>query len=405
MLKDWLKNIAVLLKGLWSHRRTIRYLLNRRGLRAVYNFLCVKFFVIAGGEGTGNWLGGLINPLFRLFPQLKPYLMPYPFTIEIEVTNKCNKKCIICEHTYWSESNLDLSFEDFKSIIDQFPGLKWINLTGEGDIFLNKDYLRMIRYLKARDVVVFFSDSFDLLDEGVSWELIKLGVDGIWMSIDAASKDTYEKIKAGCSFERSIGNIRTLIELKKKMKSPIPEVSFRYAVTTLNVQEMPQFVEWVHSLGGRDMLGPGSHIEFAGLLSFKEIEDYYLPRIPQEIIQATLDTAKNLDVRVSFAHPAQSSELSDMKHCAAWAEPYIMMGGYVMPCCAVMMSNRRDFLRKYALGNLLQRPFKEIWYSQRYRQFRKTICQQKGRVPILCRGCRAFNTLKREREYGVRNEV
>jgi len=401
-----MKGIAILLKGIWVYRKTIAYLFHKRGLRAVYNFLCIKFFVIAGGEGTGNWLGGLINPLFRLFPQLKPCLIPYPFAIEIEVTNKCNKKCIICEHTHWSEDgSVDLSFEDFKTIIDQFPDLKWINLTGEGDIFLNKDYLKIIRYLKARDIVVFFSDSFDLLDANVSRELISLGVDGIWMSIDAATKDTYEKIKAGCSFERSTGNTRTLIELKKKMKSPIPEISFRYIVTTLNVQEMPQFVEWVRSLGGRDVLGPGSHIEFAGLLAFKEIEHYSLPRIPQEIIQATLDRAKKLDIRISFAHPAHSSELLDMEYCSAWAEPYIMMGGYAMPCCAVMMSNRRDFLRKYSLGNLLQRPFKEIWYSRRYRQFRRAVCRGNGKVPILCRGCRAFNTLKREREYGVTDEV
>jgi len=169
--------------------------------------------------------------------------------------------------------------------------------------------------------------------------------------------------------------------------------------------EMPQFVELVYSLGGRDALGPGSHIEFAGLLAFRGIEHFFVPEIPQEVLQAVLNKAKKLDIRVNFAHLVHSSKLLDMKHCAAWAEPYIMMGGYVLPCCAVLMSNKRNFLRDYCFGNLLQKSFNEIWYSKRYREFRKAVCQSKGKVPILCKGCRVFNTLKREQEYGVTDEV
>lgn len=397
--------MILLLKELWIYRKTIKYLFKNKGSKAAYNFLFIKSFVIAGGEGTGNWIGDLIKPLLLFFPKLKPYIVPYPFAIEIEVTNKCNKQCIICEHTYWDEKNVDLSFNDFKAIVEQFPKLKWVNLTGEGDAFLNKDYTEMIKYLKSKNIVVFLVDSFDLLNEDISEELIRIGVDGIWVSMDAATKKTYEKIKVGCNFERSIKNISKMIELKKRMKSPIPELSFRYIVTTLNLHEMPQFVELVYSLRDRDALGAGSRIEFAGLLVFKEIEHYFVPKIPEQILQATLNKAKELNLKVYFAHPTHSSELAHMKYCAAWAEPYIMMGGYVLPCCAVLMSNKRDFLRDYSFGNVLQKPFREIWYSKRYREFRRAVCWDKGKVPILCKGCRAYNTIERERKYGVTEKI
>ena len=382
------------------YRRTIRYLLRKRGIRAVYNFLFIKSFAMAGGEGAGNWIGGFLNPLFRMFPRLRPKFVSYPFTIEIEITNRCNKKCLICEHTYWNEPGRDLKLEEFKTIVNQFPKLKWVNLTGEGDAFLNKDYLKMIAYLKAKDIPVFLVDSFDLINKEIAEELIEMGVDGIWISWDSATKEIYEKIKVGCNFEKGLNNIKNLIELKKRMKSPIPELCFRYIVNTLNVHEMPQFIELIHSLGDKELLGEGSRVEFAGLLVFDEVKELFVPEIPEEILQATMKKAKELDVHIAFSHSSKS-KLPPLEYCAAWAEPYIMMGGYVMPCCAVLQNNSRDFLRKYSFGNILEKPFEDIWYSEKYKKFRKMIPDKKGKVPILCKGCRAYDTTAREKRHGV----
>ena len=390
---------------LLAYRRTIGYLLKKRGIRAVYNFLYIKSFVMAGGEGTGNWISKiLIEPLFRISPSLATKLTPYPFAVEIEITNRCNKKCIICEHTYWHESNQDLSFEEFEKIVHQFPRLKWVNLTGEGDAFLNKDYLKMIEHLKAKDIPVFLVDSFDLINREIAEKMIQLGVNGIWISWDGATKETYEKIKVGCKFERSLNNIRNLIELKRKMNSPIPELCFRYIVTTLNVHEMPQFIELVHSLGDRDSLGDGSSVEFAGLLIFDEVKHLSVEEIPEDLLQATMKKAEELDVHMWFAHSSKS-RLPPLERCRAWSEPYIMMGGYIMPCCAVLQNNDRGFLRKHAFGNILETPFKEIWYSERYKKFRQMIPQKDEKVPTLCRGCRAYDTSYREKRYGVSKEI
>jgi MoaA/NifB/PqqE/SkfB family radical SAM enzyme len=400
-----MKTMLTSIKSLLAYKRTIGYLLKKRGIRAVYNFLYIKFFVIAGGEGTGNWIvSRIMEPLFRASPDLATKLTPYPFTVEIEITNRCNKKCTICEHTYWHEPNRDLSFEEFKKIVEQFPKLKWVNLTGEGDSFLNKDYLKMIEYLKKKNIPVFLVDSFDLVDKQLAERLIEIGVDGIWISWDAATKETYEKMKVGCNFEKGLNNIKNLIALKKKMRSPIPELCFRYIVTTLNVHEMPQFIELVHSLGDRGALGDGSGIEFAGLLIFDEVKHLFVEEVPEDILQDTKKEAKELNVHVSFAHSSRS-KLRPLERCRAWAEPYIMMGGYVMPCCAVLQNNNRDFLRKHAFGNMLETPFKEIWYSKRYKKFRQMIPKKDEKVPILCRGCRAYDASYREKRYGLSEEI
>jgi MoaA/NifB/PqqE/SkfB family radical SAM enzyme len=388
--------LGMMIKAAWSYKRTMLYLLRKRGFRALANFLFIKIFVPVG-EGSGAVAFFFVGPLIRRFPQLAPY----PYNVEIEVTTKCNKRCIICEHTYWKDQKeRHLSFREFKHIVDQFPKLKWVNLTGEGDAFLNKDYLKMIRYLKLKDIPVYLVDSFDLLNEEIAKELLEIGVDGIYISMDAATKETYEKIKVGCSFERSIANIKRLIKLKKEMKSPIPELCFRYVVSTLNLKEMPDFIELVSSLGDRSSLGDGSHVEYCGLLVFDEVKHLYVPKIPEDIVREVLRKSKEHDILVLFPH-AEPHRFPSINHCLAWMEPYIMMGGYVLPCCAVLMSNQREFLRMHSFGNIFEKSFREIWYSERYKRFRQTVNNSKAKVPLLCRGCRAYDTSLRERKYGV----
>jgi len=151
-------------------------------------------------------------------------------------------------------------------------------------------------------------------------------------------------------------------------------------------------------------LGDGSKVEFAGLLGFKEIEHLSVPRIPEKILEETTKKSKELDVPVTFAH-SNKSELPPLECCWAWSEPYIMMGGYVLPCCAVLQNNNRDFLRKHAFGNVLETDFKKIWYSEKYKKFRAMIPKPKGQVPILCKGCRAYNTSQREKLYGCFDDL
>lgn len=393
--------VSMILKAGWRYRRTVWYLLKKRGIKAVYNFFYTKIFVPTG-EGSGELAYYFIGPLIRRFPRLAPY----PSYIEIEITTRCNKKCIMCEHTYWKESIDNISYEEFIQLADQFPNLRWINLTGEGEPFLNKDFLNILEYLTEKEVMVYFGDSFDLIDETVAKKLVDLDIAGIYVSMDAATKETYEKIKVGCNFERSVKNIKRLVELKKAKGSPLPELCFRYIITTLNYHEIPKFVELVRTFGNMHELGDGSKIHFIGLLVFPEIRQYYLPDIPEKIQREAIKKKEEIEdgVEVIFSH-TEPKRYPSINRCLAWMEPYIMMKGYVLPCCAVMMSNNRDFLREHSFGNLFEKPFKEIWNSERYRKFRETVNKPDAKVPLLCKGCRAYDTKEREEKYGVDIEL
>lgn len=393
-IKKIFKFLRTLARVPLKYQKSLKYLLKNKGLRQALNFLFMKYTVSdEGGEVA------LLNTLITT-TKLQA-LATYPFKVEVEHTTCCNKKCIMCEHSYWSERQERLSFEKYKSILDQFPRARWANVTGEGTGFLNPDFLKIIEYLRSRDISVNFVDEFDFLDEQKARKLVELGVNCIWISMDGARKETYEKIKVGCNFEKALSNIKALLRIKKELGSPFPVLCFRFIVNNINYQEMPQMVELIHSLGD---LGEGAVLEFTGLLTFPQIKYLELPEIPEKIIEEAQKRAKELNVNISFSH-LQKEKLPSINNCAAWTEPYIMMGGWVLPCCAVLMSNRRDFLRKYAFGNTNEKSFKEIWNSPRYRKFRKMIISPKEKVPILCAGCRAYETKEREKKYGISSTI
>jgi len=364
-------------------------MLKKFGWKSWYSFWYTKLFVAdEGGEYA------LLNHIFKRFP----YLLRNPYKLELEHTTICDKQCLFCEHTYWNEAKARITQDNFRAIVDTLPGLKWTNITGEGSSFLNKDFVPIIKYLRSKDINVNFVDEFDFFDEKTARMVIDIGINSIYVSFDAASKETYETIKKGCNYERALQNIRTLLRLKKEMNSPFPVLHFRFVVTTLNYMEMPDYIELMASLEGR---GARARVEFVGLLAFPGIESYYMPleRIPELILIKTYENALKYGINLYLTHAGTA--LPSMNRCSAWTEPYVLIGGELISCCAIIMSNKRQFLRENAFGNVYQTPFMDIWNSAKYRNFRKLVNCKNGKVPITCYGCRAFDTEERAQKFGI----
>jgi MoaA/NifB/PqqE/SkfB family radical SAM enzyme len=383
--------LKLITKAAFGYRHTVMFYLRTHQFSSLDNFLFTKTLVPTG-EGSGEALYYIIGPLLQKYPKL----IPYPRNIEIEVTTRCNKRCIICEHTWWSEKNVDLDYNTFVRTVDQLP-LRWINLTGEGDAFLNKDYLHMIAYLKKKHISTYLTDSFDLIDKNTTNYLVQAGVSGIYISMDAATKETYESIKVGCDYDRVINNIKYLLQEKKRLNTPLPEICFRYVINKKNKDEMIDFVEVVRKLGTRSEWGDGSKIHFIGLLDFPEVHSLYVDKIPKPSFPQNGGY-----MPIIYAHSEQSTN-PNINRCLAWGEPYLMLvpTPTVLPCCAVMMANAREKLIDYGFGDYTKESIKDIWNHPYYKWFRSQVTKQNRKVPALCEGCRAYDTKERELYYGV----
>jgi len=377
--------------------RSYLYLLRTFKMRSFYNFLYTKA-VVPTGEGSHFNLASL---LARLRSELAN--VPIPQFIEMETTTVCNKRCKICEYVYWQpgeQVRRHMNLDEFKKIVSQFPKLRWVNLTGEGSSFLNPDYPAMLRYLwdQHRTSIWLVDHLDDIKFEDLASDILPY-IHGIYVSMDAATKATYESIKAGCTFDNVVSNLGKIIAYKKEHSTPFPHLAFRYIIMKENVNEMPQFLDLLNSITQPSYWGgSSSFVEFAGLLAFPEIQQHYIDSIPASVLDELQKRSSGIEFY--FSHPEESRN-PPCEECTAWLEPYIMMPGYVVPCCAVMMSNRRPFLREYSFGNVLEEDFEKIWRNEYYRLFRQKIMDSKAPVPRICVGCRAFRTEHRVRDYGI----
>jgi len=342
----------------------------------------------------------VLDPFWKLSPQIHRHV----WDTEIEVTTKCYLRCTHCEHTYWKDrayANQNLTFAEFKNFLDGLPHLKWINLTGEGSSFLNPDFMDMLRYARSKNLYIDFSHDFLQFNDDMARELIRLDIDRIYLSIDGATKETYEKIRVGSDFDRVIKNMKRFIELKREANSPLPELCFRMAFFKDNMHEIETMMDLIHSLGEARDLGDEPSVNIVGLLEFEETKGW-VKEISPEVVRRTDAKAKRYGLTNYWSHPSHvESQKPPMDYCMFWAEPYIMIRGYVMPCCGIMMSNRREFLEEYALGNINNDTLEGIYHSPKYREFRRLVTNPRSPVPILCAGCRSFNSSDRVKKYGI----
>jgi radical SAM protein with 4Fe4S-binding SPASM domain len=86
---------------------------------------------------------------------------------------------------------------------------------------LNPDFLAMVEETKAAGIgpVDLTTNAMSLTDEKMR-RLLAAPIDVIDVSVDAYSKETYEKIRKRGKFDRVVANLRRLIELRDEMRSP-----------------------------------------------------------------------------------------------------------------------------------------------------------------------------------------
>ena len=87
-------------------------------------------------------------------------------------------------------------------MVEHLPKLKRVDLTGIGESLMNRDFFRIVEFLKSRGMYVTLNDNFTLMTEAAARRLIELEIDQIFLSLDGATKQTYEPIRVGANFDK-----------------------------------------------------------------------------------------------------------------------------------------------------------------------------------------------------------
>jgi MoaA/NifB/PqqE/SkfB family radical SAM enzyme len=279
-----------------------------------------------------------------------------------------------------------MSLELFQSIVPMLQTAHELYLFGDGEVLLNiPRHLAMISRIYQEDpaAALGFSTNGKLLTPEVYELYATAGIQYIQLSVDAATKELYEAMRRGGSFDELLVNLEGIAALRRRSKARQPELRLATVISRQNYRQLPLLAEFAQRYGfsywyinaespqnpGRDLL----------CLTTKDVAE--LECIRAEILQnysssyltvfdpcvgLPLDTSEKwleAESPVFCTVPWQRFELKangDVKIC-----PY-----YHEPICSISGKSLLD-----------------IWNGNEFRQIRKAFTSGTG-IPSYCINCK-----------------
>lgn len=324
----------------------------------------------------------------------RPALVPtLPRALYLETTNRCDSECQTCIRTFNTlEPPKDLTLAEVQQIVEQCPVLERVVLHGIGEPLLNKQIFDIVAYLKGRGVTVLFNSDAISLTPRRAGQLIDSGLDEYRVSMDAATRDTYKKIRGVDQFERVTRNVGTLLALQRQRGSHTPRVSLWFTTLQANLHELPAFIHMAAQLGVPEVHAQRLVFNGYGLAVREQSLHQRLEEHQEQVVREAETLAQQYGIvfKASGATtPLQSlhgpgSAPRPWAGCQRpWTLSYVTANGNVLPCCISPWTTTS--YRNLVLGNALTTGFAQIWNGERYQQFRRAF--ESDVAPDPCRGC------------------
>ena len=153
----------------------------------------------------------------------------FPSQVMVDLTEVCNLACIHCTHpefklsTVYGKRMLDpeLNKKMIKEVSTVGKGItKYIRYTSNGEPLVHPRSYEMIQdAVENSGTKVTLTTNGTLLNEKRMFKILKTGLHMIDISTDAASNETYKKIRVGGDLDVTRSNILKLLKLREEANS------------------------------------------------------------------------------------------------------------------------------------------------------------------------------------------
>jgi MoaA/NifB/PqqE/SkfB family radical SAM enzyme len=323
-----------------------------------------------------------------------------PAQVYLEVTNRCNSRCISCPLTYNHflpyEPKRHLTYDDFCRIVDQFPRLERVVLHGIGEPLLNKDLPRFVAYLKRRGARVLFNTNAILLDQKRGDALTAAGLDELHVSLDAVTQELYARLRGIDRLPQVVNNLQQFIQRHGGIISPT--VSLWWVAMQANLSQLPDFVRLaarmdIHEIHLQRLVyfGDGKAVGVDTTMKAEQslysvLEQQQLNLINEcESLAANLGLAFHASGNTTPADSVSAKGLHPWQACTRpWNLMYITANGNVLPCCISPFATH-DYSH-IILGNVFRHSVKKVWNDIPYQNLRSALMSE-APAPWPCQFC------------------
>ncbi len=320
-------------------------------------------------------------------------LSQMPIHLHVEHTTYCNLDCKTCNRLKYLTRPKHLRVGDFKRILAQTHPKK-LSLTGIGEPLMHPNVFDLIRIAKEHHCMVDIVTNGTLLTPERCDQIVRSGLDVIRISIDGATRETYQRIRGTDRFLEVLDGIRSLIEAKKRLSSPKPFVRLTYVMTRDNYHELARIIALGEKLGV-----DAANFQPLDLVGIEERKDELVGDLTYEDFSREVANAlkvsqyQHISTNIQHIHKNLSTYWKKFQFSEPyppgtricifpWFYSYIAIDGDVRPCCYL------NYGQEMNMGNILESDIQTIWNSERYQNFRAIT--REGKYPHkMCRHCMA----------------
>ena len=320
-----------------------------------------------------NTFGAILNGKMN-----RTKLCTKPWMLQIEVTNRCNMNCIMCSRSSTKMTLGDMSPEVIDRCVEVSKDTQETALFGYGEPLMSTSFITLLRRLQSSHVG-FFTNGL-LLNDAMLTKILDASacpLSYIVISMDGATAGTYEGIRLGSKFDVVWDNIRNAVK-RREREGLHHIIRLEFVAMTRNIHELPDLVKLAANTGVdgikvSHLVVWDESLRKESLIDRPSKCERYFTKAKNEATQRGI----YLDVPKLLSHNSKPDPTDPYPPChAPWHYAMISFEGDVRACC---------FSPQFTMGNILDKPFSEIWTSKQYNALRSTVNSKTP--PAACQMC------------------
>ena len=291
----------------------------------------------------------------------------------MEITNRCNLRCEMCFKQYWEDEEGDMDWDLFIKVLDdaeELPELEMVYFGGIGEPTVHPRFMDMVEEVKKRGFALGISTNGFLLTKERARRLVELGVDLIYISLDAipTQSTTLGHVMPSVTVDR----IKLLNEIKREFGTDFPHIGVEVVASKENYQQLPEIARFL----------AGLHIDTLLVSNLVPIRPEHKDAI---VYDGSVDmkpiVTKLQSIYGKFVIKLAEFELRTERHCDFIDNKVAIVrwDGEVAPCYRLLHTypeivfGREKKVLAHSFGNVKERSLAEIWTSRDYTWFRFVV--------------------------------
>lgn len=326
-------------------------------------------------KNTAGQIKRMLDGEYKLINKSKENSISAPLKISMNLTKKCNLRCIQCFSDSGNLKDKELTTKDMYNLFDSMVenGTFFICLGG-GEPFTRTDLFDILEYGKEKQLAVSIVTNGLLLTKEIIERLNNLDVDYLWVSFEGM-KDNHEKLRGKGTFDKTIAALKLLKEYYKG------RTALRMSINKYNIDEVDDLLKIAEKYD-IDL------VRYTPLLSFGRAVGKDLTINQDEYIRFLDNMKKIKSNKVEIVYPNMPNNKFWIGtngfgcHCGKEAVWIDEIGNY-SPCIF--------WGSDFNIGNIKNDDYSELWEKSLQVSNNKgnEICEKCSNYKVCRGGCRA----------------